>query len=67
MEISLYFISKEKFQYTPVYSRFGGEENKPAPAGNQTQLIQYFANNLSECIIPTHIHMYIETYKIFTN
>jgi hypothetical protein len=42
MEITMYFISKEKFRYPidgrlggpPVYSGFGGKHNNPAPAWN---------------------------------
>jgi hypothetical protein len=68
MEISMYFISKEIFQYPfdgrlggpQIYSGFGVKEKNPAPAGNQTQMIQSFANNLTEYTIPTHICMYIE-------
>lgn len=68
MEINMYFISKERYQYPfdgrlggpLIYSGFGGEQNNPTPDGTQIQMIQSFANNLSEFTIPAGICTYIE-------
>jgi hypothetical protein len=55
LDADQYFISKERFQYPfdgrlggpQIYSRFGGKETNLEPAGNQTQMIQSFANNFN--------------------